>query len=252
VILALQGSAPARSALRRGGTGLRVVTCRTGSQVLAALRKELVDGVVIDLRAGGRDLASYLARWFPGIPVFGFSRFTPDDGPLLAECRALGVRAVLVEGVDDGIAAEFIAARSATARWRAALAIGPRVLRLSDAIQLRAWEEVLRRASRPTTTAEIASALGSTREHLSREFAAGGAPNLKRVIDLARTAWAADLLGNPGYPVGVVARVLGYASQSHLALAAQRIAGAAPGELGALGPRGVLERFRRGRTRSRL
>jgi AraC-like DNA-binding protein len=91
-----------------------------------------------------------------------------------------------------------------------------------------------------------------TREHLSREFAVGGAPNLKRVIDLARAACAADLLGNGAYTVGAVARILGYASPSHLAGTAQRVAGVTPLELRELGPRGVLQRFVRGRTRSRV
>jgi AraC-like DNA-binding protein len=91
-----------------------------------------------------------------------------------------------------------------------------------------------------------------TREHLSRQFAAGGAPNLKRVIDLVRTACAADLLANPGYTVGNVARILAYASASHLAGAARRVAGASTQELRSLGPRGVLAAFIKGRTRSRL
>src|SRR5947199_368412 len=70
--------------------------------------------------------------------------------------------------------------------------------------------------------------------------------------DLARTACAADLLGNPGYSVRQVVRILGYASPSHLAGAARRVAGATPQELRELGPRGVLTRFLRGRTRSRI
>ena len=76
--------------------------------------------------------------------------------------------------------------------------------------------------------------------------------NLKRVIDLARTAWAADLLANPGYSVTDVARILGYSSPGHLAGSAQRVAGATARELARLGPRGVLNRFIRGRTRSRV
>src|SRR2546423_307288 len=92
---------------------------------------------------------------------------------------------------------------------------------------------------------------GGTREPLSREFAAGGAPNLNRAIALARTAWAADLLGNPGYTVRAVVHILGYASTSHLAGAARRVAGTTPQELRTVGARGVLQRFIRGRTRSR-
>src|SRR5207302_3998440 len=128
---------------------------------------------------------------------------------------------------------------------REALADEPKLLRLTDRLQLAAWDEVLRRVGSPTQTRQVAAALRVTREHLSREFAAGGAPNLKRVIDLARTACAADLLGNPGYSVRAVVRILGYASSSHLAGAAQRVAGATPQELAQVGPRGVLLRFLR-------
>jgi AraC-like DNA-binding protein len=91
-----------------------------------------------------------------------------------------------------------------------------------------------------------------SREHLSREFGAGGAPNLKRVIDLVRIAWAADLLANPGYSAGAVAGLLRFASPTHMAVCADRVAGVQPAALPGLGPAGVLARFARGRTRSRV
>ena len=75
--------------------------------------------------------------------------------------------------------------------------------------------------------------------------------SLKRVIDLTRIACAAQLLQNPGYSSGAVVRLLHFASSSHLASTARRIAGVTPGALGALGPRGVLAAFVRGNTRSR-
>src|SRR5207253_2637817 len=165
---------------------------------------------------------------------------------------AAGFAGVLVEGVDNAVAGEWIAARTAQVVRREALADAPKLLRLTDRLQLAAWDEVLRRVGFPTQTGQVAAALRVTREHLSREFAAGGAPNLKRVIDLARTACAADLLGNPGYTVRAVVHILGYASTSHLAGAARRVAGTTPQELRAVGPRGVLQRFIRGRTRSRV
>jgi AraC-like DNA-binding protein len=116
---------------------------------------------------------------------------------------------------------------------------------------VRIWEEVLLRVGTRSRTSDLADALGITREHLSREFAAGGAPNLKRVIDLSRICCAADLLANPGHDVATVSRVLRYASPSHLAQASRRVAGVTPSELARLGPRQVLFRFLRGRTRSR-
>jgi len=238
-----------------GGNGVRL--CRSLQAVERLLQQRLVDAVVLDVKACP-DQAFALPARFPRIPIYVLSAFRPGDGPLLARCQSAGFTGLLVEGVDNAVAGEWVAARTAQAARREALADAPRLLRLTDRLQLAAWDEVLRRvaepsspASPPTRTAQLARTLGVTREHLSREFAAGGAPNLKRVIDLARAACAADLLGNPGYTVRAVGRILGYASSGHLAAAARRVAGASPLELRELGPRGVLARFLRGRTRSR-
>jgi AraC-like DNA-binding protein len=243
----------ARRAVQRGyprGAG-SVRLCRTIQAVERLLEQRLVDAVVLDVRhCDGVGLT--LPARFPRIPMYALCAVRPDDGALLASCRDAGFTGVLVEGVDNAVAGEWIAARTAQVARRLALADAPRLLRLTDRLQLAAWDEVLRRAGTPTQTGHVAQALRVTREHLSREFGAGGAPNLKRVIDLARAACAADLLGNPGYTVRAVVRILGYASPSHLAGAARRVAGATPAELRELGPRGVLTRFLRGRTRSRI
>jgi AraC-like DNA-binding protein len=100
-------------------------------------------------------------------------------------------------------------------------------------------------------TDTIAAALGVTREHLSRAFSAGGAANLKRIIDLVRLLAAAELAKNPGYDVADVARVLEYASSSHLSTTAQRIAGTRPASLARLRTIDLIDRFAKGRTRSR-
>jgi AraC-like DNA-binding protein len=243
----------ARAAIKRGyprASG-SVRLCQSVLAVERLLQQRLVDAVVLDVRScDGKGMA--LPGRFPRIPMYALSALRPDDGPLLTACREAGFSGVLVEGVDNAVAGEWIAARTAQVARRAALADAPRLLRLTDRLQIAAWDEVLRRAGAPTKTGHVAQALRVTREHLSREFGAGGAPNLKRVIDLARTACAADLLGNPGYSIRLVVRILGYASPSHLAGAARRVAGATPNELRELGPRGVLTRFLRGRTRSRI
>jgi AraC-like DNA-binding protein len=243
----------ARSAVKQGyprGIG-SVRLCRTVQGVERLLQQRLVDAVVLDVRTCAAEGFGLPAR-FPRIPMYALSAVRPDDGALLASCHRAGFAGVLVEGVDNAVAGEWIAARTAQVARRAALADAPRLLRLTDRLQLAAWEVVLRRAGVPTQTGHVALALRVTREHLSREFGAGGAPNLKRVIDLARAACAADLLGNPGYTIRAVVRILGYASPSHLAGAARRVAGATPHELRELGPTGVLQRFLRGRTRSRV
>jgi AraC-like DNA-binding protein len=126
------------------------------------------------------------------------------------------------------------------------------VLRLTEPIQRQAWELLLGEVERPLLTSELARRLAVSREHLSRQFAAGGAPNLKRVIDLTRVACAAQLLQNPAYTAASVVRLLNFASPAHLNGTARRIAGVTSRDLGRLGPRGVLAEFVRGKTRSRI
>lgn len=254
VIPVTLADAALRTTLRRGlpRRGVRIVACRSVDRVRTVVQRELVDAVVVDvLRVDVEDVFA-LAGAFPRIPVFSLSRFRPDHGAMLARCLREGLRGVLVAGVDDPVAGEIVAARRASRAWQAALHDAARLLHLTEPIQRRAWDEVFGRVGTPTTTSDVARALKRTREHLSREFAAGGAPNLKRVIDLARAVAAADLLGNPGYTVGMVMRILRYSSPSHFAGVARRIAGTTPAELGRLGPRGVFLRFLKGRTRSRI
>ena len=253
VVPVLHPRREARLAVQRGfpraaGT---VRLCRAPAELERLLASRLVDAVVLDVKAAP-DASLDLAGRFPRIPMYALSAFRPDDGGLMAACHAAGFAGILVEGVDNAISGEWVAARTARVARQQALGEAPKLLRLTDRLQRAAWDEVLRRASEPLKTGDIAKALRVTREHLSREFAAGGAPNLKRVIDLARIACAADLLGNPGYDVRAVVRILDYASPGHFAAAARRVAGVAPRELSALGPQGVLGRFVRGRTRSRV
>lgn len=232
---------------RRAGS---VRLCRSLDAVERLLDERLVDAVVLDVKAAPERVLALPPR-FPAIPVFALSTFRADDAALVASCQHAGVAGVLVEGVDNAVAGEWIAARTAQAARRRALADAPALLRLTDPLQRAAWEEVLRGVADPLKTSDVARTLRVTREHLSRAFAAGGAPNLKRVIDLARAACAAHLLANPGYTVRAVVRILHFASPAHLAAAARRVAGASVAELRGLGPRGVLGRFLGGRTRSR-
>ena len=214
------------------------------------MEKRLIDAVVL---APQPMLLPELSQWrarLPLVPLVAYAPFRPDDGELLLACRN-AVAAVAVEGVDDPIVGELVLRSSMTAERRRALADGPRVLRLTEKIQRAAWDLLLGEVERPIRTSALASRLRVSREHLSRQFGAGGAPNLKRVIDLTRVACAAQLLGNPGYTIPTVVRVLNFASAGHLASTARRIANASIQELGKLGPRGVLSAFARGNTRSR-
>lgn len=250
----LHRSGAVRTLIRRGlpRRGWRVERCRGVESLERTLWRRLVDAVVVDVRSNAAGAVLACIPRYPRIPFFVLSVFRPDDGALIARARSAGVAGILVEGVDDAAAGELIGEGSATARRRLALADAPRMLRLTEPIQLRAWDEVLARVGTRTTTADVARAVRRSREHLSREFGAGGAPNLKRVIDLVRVAWAADLMANPGYNASVVAGLLRFASPTHMAQCAERVAGVQPAALAGLGPAGVLARFARGRTRSRV
>jgi AraC-like DNA-binding protein len=251
-IAALLESRTALAALRRTlpRGGPRVVTCRSPAGLRRVLENRLVDAVVLAPAAVlPSDLADLRSR-LPGVPVVAYAPFRPDDGDLLLACRKQSVR-VAVEGVDDPVVGEMVVRVSVTAERRRALADAPRMLRLTEPLQHSAWSLLLGEVERPVRTTDLARRLKVSREHLSRQFGAGGAPNLKRVIDLTRIACAAQLLANPGYSIPIVVRLLHFASSSHLSGTARRIANVTTAGLGALGPRGVLQAFVRGNTRSR-
>lgn len=191
-----------------------------------------------------------LLESFPGIPRLMFAPFRPDDGELILGCHLAGAVAVAVEGVDDAVLGEMVGRVSLSAERRRAMADAPRVLRLSETLQRNVWDYLLAHVGEPERTARVAERFHVSREHLSRQFGAGGAPNLKRVIDLTRIVCAAQLLRNPGYTAAAVARILSFASSSHLSDTARRVAGVSAGSLAALGPRGVLGVFVKGKTRS--
>jgi AraC-like DNA-binding protein len=252
-VAALLESRVALTALRRSlpKGGPSVITCRSASALHRLLAKRLVDAVVLAPQPALLPELSELRTRLPFIPLVAYAPFRPDDGDLLLACRET-VSAVAVEGVDDPIVGELVVRSSITAERRRALADAPRVLRLTETLQRQAWDVLLGEVERPIRTSALADRLRISREHLSRQFGAGGAPNLKRVIDLTRIACAAQLLGNPGYTVPMVVRVLHFASPSHLANTARRIANVSSSGLGTLGPRGVLAAFVRGNTRSRV
>jgi AraC-like DNA-binding protein len=217
-----------------------------------ALKTRLIDAVVFTPASTPLESLAALRIGFPAIPWIALSPFKPDDGRLLLECLGAKVALVLVDGVDNAVAGELVVRASAAFHRRQALADAYRMLRLKDALQREVWHDLLDRVDESVRTVEIAQRHHCSREHLSRQFGAGGAPNLKRVIDLTRVACAAALLGNPGYQTGTVSRILRFATPSHLSSTSRRIAGVSAHGLAALGAKGVLTAFARGKTRSRV
>jgi AraC-like DNA-binding protein len=231
----------------------RVVLTHSATEMAAAFREHLVDAALID--AGHADENTWqcvaLAADYPSAPFFCLSPLRPADTAVLSRCVSAGCVDAIVEGVDEPVARQLVAARAFSTRFRHALAEPPESLGLATELQKSAWRAIVAFAGTPVTTVALATALGLSREHLSRKFAVGGAPNLKRIIDLVRLLAAAELAKNPGYDVRDVAKILGFASSSHLAVAAGRISGTRPASLARLRSVDLVERFAQGRTRSR-
>lgn len=229
------------------------MSTRTVDELATAIRATLIDAALIDICGAGEETwrVAALAAEYPSVPFIAVLPLRVTDAPALARCVELEFADVLVDGVDEPVAEALLAPRLFTTRFEATLREPPAVLSLSTPVQRDVWRHIVAHAGRPVRTTTLAAAIGVTREHLSRTFAAGGAPNLKRVIDLVRLLAAAELAKNPGYDIRDVARVLGFASSSHLSSCAQRLVGTRPMSLARLRTSDLLERFAQGRGRSR-
>lgn len=231
----------------------RLLFARSATEFADAFKRELVDAAIVDVGGTHDDTWSIaaLAREFPSAPFFGLVSLRAAEGPAVARCADLDFADVLVEGVDDDCARDLVARRGFSARFARALGDPPAALALKTGVQQKAWQFIVAHAGRRVRTVGLAARLGVTREHLSRTFAAEGAPNLKRIIDLVRLLAAAELAKNPGYDVRDVAGVLDFASSSHLSSTAQRIVGTKPASLARLRAVDLIQRFVRGHGRSR-
>lgn len=259
----------------------RVITARDASEFNATLRRTLVDAALVDIGSpsaaaagggggvgGGADSVAgspgsngssgeevwriaALAHSFPSTPFFGITPLRAVDAPAVGRCATFEFCDVIVDGIDDAVARDLVESHTFSRRFAAALADPPPSLGLRTPMQMRTWESILAAAGRPIRTEALARSVGVSREHLSRHFSAPGSPNLKRVIDLVRMIGAAELAKNPGLDVRDIARILGFASSSHLALTAQRVLGTRPASLSRLRTVDLIERFTQGRTRSR-
>ncbi|HXC26248.1 MAG TPA: AraC family transcriptional regulator [Gemmatimonadaceae bacterium] len=218
-----------------------------------AIRRELIDAAIVDLGAPTDDswVIAGRAQDFPSTAFFGLVPARAGDTPTIAKCAQLEFADVLAEHIDEEVARELVGPYTYTTRFARALHEPPPSIGLVTETQRKTWEAIIQHGGRPVTTRELASTIGVTREHLSRNFAQGRGANLKRVIDLVRLISAAELSKNPGYDVRDVAAVLGFASSSHLAVTTQRIASTRPASLSGLRTVDLIERFTQGRTRSR-
>lgn len=225
----------------------RGVLVRTEKDFANAFRTHFVDSALVEVASDGDGHApAELAREYPSVPFIAITPFRPVDAPAIARCAELDFADVLADGTDDGLLAHAILAHGFSARFAAALHTPPKPLALTAPLQLAAWRASIAHAGRPVGTAEIAGTLGVTREHLSRSFSAGGAPTLKRVLDLVRLLAACEFAKNPGYDLTAVARLVGFSSSAKLSATVKRLVRAHASALSALRATDLLERFLRG------
>ena len=231
----------------------RLVFARNAQEVSDALRTALVDAVIVDLSAGPEETfkVSALAGEHPTAAFFGITPFRAGDTAAVADSAQREFAGILIEGVDDAAARSIVLRAAFSTRFARALDEPPSSLGLDSALQRQIWRMLVAHAGRPVRTSALSAELGVTREHLSRSFSAHGSPNLKRVIDLVRVIAAAELAKNAGLDLRDVAKVLGFASPSHLSTTAMRIAGTKPASLTRLRSVDIFERFARGNGRSR-
>jgi len=231
----------------------KIISTRTAEELDGVFRRVLVDAAIIDLGTPDEDTwkAASFAAEFPSAPFFAIMPLRASDTPAAARSTGLGFIDLIVEGIDENAARDLVHPHAFSTRFRQALGEPPQTLGLTTPLQRAAWDVIVAHSGRPVTTKELAATVGLSREHLSRNFAKPGAPNLKRVIDLVRLIAAAELAKNPGHDIRDIARILDFASSSHLAVTAQRIFGTRPASLARLRTTDLIDRFAQGRTRSR-
>jgi len=231
----------------------KIISTRTAEELDGVFRRVLVDAAIIDLGSPDEDTwkAASFAAEFPSAPFFAIMPLRASDTPAAARSTGLGFIDLIVEGIDENAARDLVHPHAFSTRFRQALGEPPQTLGLTTPLQRAAWDVIVAHSGRPVTTKELAATVGLSREHLSRNFAKPGAPNLKRVIDLVRLIAAAELAKNPGHDIRDIARILDFASSSHLAVTAQRIFGTRPASLARLRTTDLIDRFAQGRTRSR-
>ncbi len=256
-ILAFGVRERARELLRRSLPRRRcdLTLVRSQVELLAALRHGFTDAVVVDFAQPTDEhwAVAAVAREFPSIPFYALAPCRPNDAPHLARaCGEFEFADLLVEGMEDVVLRELLLPLTFTSRFSGALRDADQVLGLESDLQRSVWRLVIGHGGRTVLTETIAEAVGLTREHLSRRFSVNRAPNLKRVIDLARILAAAELAKNPGYDIPDISKVLGFASASHLSSSSQRLVGVKSSSLARLRPGDLVDRFvKQGRSRSR-
>ncbi len=237
-VAALLERRPALLALRRAfpAMPIRVLTARSPKHLEAILSRNLIDAVVVGPDSARSVALESLRRDYAALPILLFAPIRSDDADLLLRAHRNRVAAVVLEDLDELLLPRLIGIHGVTARRRAELLPLAARLGLVEPIQRDAWVAVVADAPDGLDTGSLAKRLGVARETLSRQFAAGGAPPLKRAIDGVRLVAAGQLLGNAAYRVADVAQLLGFSSPSLLQRTARRTFGVSAREIAEVGP----------------
>ena len=232
-VAALLERRPAILALRKAlpKSEWPLFTARSPSHLATLLRQHCFDAIIIGQDVARGPVLQALRRDFPTIPLVIYLPARSDDADLLRRMHRERVAAIAIEGIDEPVFPRLLARHGQTARRLAALMPLAQSLDLTDELQRKVWQLVIVDAPFHLDTAWLADQFDVRRETLSRRFAAGGAPSLKRAIDAARLVAVAQLLGNPGYTVEDAARLLGFSSVSLLQQTARRTFGVSAREL---------------------
>jgi AraC-like DNA-binding protein len=245
-VAALLERRPALLALRRALPRAEwpLFTARSPAHLTSLLQRHCFDAIFLGADAARGTTLDALRRDFPTVPLIVYLHLRSDDAELLRRLHHERVASIAVEGLDEPILTRIVAEHGVTARRRSELLPLAPLLDLTDPLQRAVWDAIVTSATVPIDTAQLAARFSLRRETLSRRFAAGGAPSLKRAIDVVRLVAAAQLLGSPGYRVEDAARLLGYSSVSLLQQTARRTLGVAARQVGTLDAARIAERLR--------
>jgi len=250
-VAALLERRPAILALRKAlpRADWPLFTARSPSHLATLIQHHCFDAIIIGHDAARGPVLDALRRDFPAIPLVLYVPARSDDADLLRRMHRERVAALAIEGMDEPVLPRFLARHGLTGRRLADLMPLAEQLDLTDELQREVWRLIIIDAPYRLETQWLADQFELRRETLSRRFAAGGAPSLKRAIDAARLAAVAQLLGNPGYRVEDAARLLGFSSISLLQQTARRTLGVSAREVATLEVGKIAEALVAGRGR---
>jgi AraC-like DNA-binding protein len=249
-VAALLERRPAILALRRALPRHEwpLFTARSPAHLDLLLQRHCFDAIILGPDAARGAVLDALRRDFPGLPLVVYLPLRSDDADLMRHLYRERVAAVAVEGLDEPALVSMLARTGLTARRQGdLLPLAPR-LDLVDPLQRDVWAAIIASAPGGLDTVALARRFGVRRETLSRRFGAGGAPTLKRAIDAVRLVAAAQLLGNPGYRLEDVARLLRFSSVALLQQTARRTLGVPARQVATLDAQRIAERLRPAET----